>query len=147
MDRAIPSIIGSIGSDLNRFVDPASRWLTRPCDEEGNIRCNQKRTPSPTSLSGWVSSKVRTIRNGCNPSVFHFSKPCEARGRAWQAELTEFVGRLEVPAKGIEELLETFASLASRRPNLRLAFVGDGPGGRHLRSKAKRPRSWRTGSL
>ncbi len=25
----IPAVIGSIGSDLNRFVDPASRWLTR----------------------------------------------------------------------------------------------------------------------
>jgi glycosyltransferase involved in cell wall biosynthesis len=40
-------------------------------------------------------------------------------------------------AKGIEELLEAFASLAGRRPNLRLAFVGDGPGGEHLRSKCK----------
>jgi glycosyltransferase involved in cell wall biosynthesis len=47
-----------------------------------------------------------------------------------------FVGRLDT-AKGIEELLEAFASLASRRPNLRLAFVGDGPGGAHLRNKAK----------
>jgi len=52
------------------------------------------------------------------------------------AELVLFVGRLD-PAKGIEELLEAFASLASRRPNLRLAFVGDGPGGEHLRSKSR----------
>jgi teichuronic acid biosynthesis glycosyltransferase TuaC len=47
-----------------------------------------------------------------------------------------FVGRLDT-AKGIEELLEAFASLATRRPNLRLAFVGDGPGGDHLRSKSR----------
>jgi glycosyltransferase involved in cell wall biosynthesis len=53
-----------------------------------------------------------------------------------KAELVLFVGRLDT-AKGIGELLEAFASLASRRPNLRLAYVGDGPGGDHLRSKAK----------
>jgi glycosyltransferase involved in cell wall biosynthesis len=47
-----------------------------------------------------------------------------------------FVGRLD-PAKGIVELLEAFASLASRRPNLRLAFVGDGPGREQLRCKVK----------
>jgi len=39
--------------------------------------------------------------------------------------------------KGIGELLEAFASLASRRPNLRLAYIGDGPGGEHLRARSK----------
>ena len=47
-----------------------------------------------------------------------------------------FVGRLDT-TKGIVELLDAFASLATRRPNLRLAYVGDGPGGGHLRRKAK----------
>lgn len=88
---------------------------------------------------GISASKVRTIRNGCNPTVFHLGDRSAARAQLViddKAELVLFVGRLDT-AKGIEELLQAFASLANRRPNLRLAFVGDGPGGEHLRSKSK----------
>ena len=136
----IPAVVGSIGSDLNRFVDPASRWLTRLAMRRATFVVTKSEHLRQRAIEMGISaSKVRTIRNGCNPSVFHLGERSAARAQLAiddKAELVLFVGRLD-SAKGIEELLEAFASLAGRRPNLRLAYVGDGPGGGHLRSKAK----------
>jgi teichuronic acid biosynthesis glycosyltransferase TuaC len=136
----IPAVIGSIGSDLNRFVDPASRWLTRLAMKRATFVVTKSEHLRQRAIQMGVSAdKVRTIRNGCNPGVFHLRDRSAARAQLAiddKAELVLFVGRLDT-AKGIEELLEAFASLASHRPNLRLAFVGDGPGGNHLRSKTK----------
>src|SRR5580693_2064703 len=136
----IPSVLGSIGSDLNRFVDPLSRWLTKLAMKRATFVVTKSEHLRQRAIQMGVStSKVRTIRNGCNPSVFCLGDRRAARAHLAiddKAELVLFVGRLDT-AKGIEELLEAFASLARRRPNLRLAFVGDGPGGEHLRSKAK----------
>jgi teichuronic acid biosynthesis glycosyltransferase TuaC len=136
----IPSVIGSIGSDLNRFVDPASRWLTKRAMKRATFVVTKSEHLRQRAIQMGISpSKVRTIRNGCNPTVFHVGDRSAARAQLAieeRAELVLFVGRLDI-AKGIEELLEAFASLAGRRPNLQLAFVGDGPGGEHLRSKSK----------
>jgi glycosyltransferase involved in cell wall biosynthesis len=136
----IPAVVGSIGSDLNRFADPASRWLTRLAMKRASYVVTKSEHLRQRALDMGVSaSRVRTVRNGCNPSVFHLRDRSAARAQLGvdsNAELVLFVGRLDT-AKGIEELLEAFASLAGRRPNLRLAFVGDGPGGQHLRSKSR----------
>jgi teichuronic acid biosynthesis glycosyltransferase TuaC len=136
----IPAVVGSIGSDLNRFVDPASRWLTRLAMKRATFVVTKSEHLRQRAIQMGISpSKVRTIRNGCNPEVFHLRDRSAARAQLAiddKAEIILFVGRLDT-AKGIEELLEAFASLASRRPNLRLAFVGDGPGGEHLHSKSK----------
>jgi len=136
----IPAVLGSIGSDLNRFADPASRWLSRLAMKRATFVVTKSEHLRQRAIQMGISaSKVRTIRNGCNPSVFHLRDRSAARAQLaidQSAELVLFVGRLDT-AKGIEELLEAFASVANRRPNLRLAFVGDGPGNGHLRSKAK----------
>ena len=136
----IPSVVGSIGSDLNRYADPASRWLTRRAMKRATVVVTKSEHLRQRAIQlGIDGRKVRTVRNGCNPSVFHLADRTTARVQLAvddKAELVLFVGRLDT-AKGIEELLEAFASLASRRPNLRLAYVGDGPGGEHLRSRAK----------
>jgi glycosyltransferase involved in cell wall biosynthesis len=136
----VPAVVGSIGSDLNRFVDPASRWLTRLAMKRATFVVTKSEHLRQRAIQmGIRPSKVRTIRNGCDPNVFHLGDRSAARAQLAiddSAEIVLFVGRLDT-AKGIEELLEAFASLAGRRPNLRLAFVGDGPGGEHLRSKSK----------
>jgi teichuronic acid biosynthesis glycosyltransferase TuaC len=136
----IPSVVGSIGSDLNRFVDPISRWLTKLAMKRANLVVTKSEHLRQRAIDMGISaSKVRTIPNGCNPAVFHLVGRGAARAELGiddKAELVLFVGRLDT-AKGIGELLEAFASLADRRPNLRLAFLGDGPGSAHLRSKAK----------
>ena len=136
----IPSVLGSIGSDLNRFVDPLSRWLTKLAMKRATFVVTKSEHLRQRAIQmGVHASKVRTLRNGCNPSVFHLRDRSAARAQLGiedRAELVLFVGRLDT-TKGIEELLAAFASLAHRRRNLRLAFVGDGPCGGHLRSKAK----------
>jgi len=136
----IPAVLGSIGSDLNRYADPASRWLTRFAMRRATFVVTKSEHLRQRAIQmGIDARKVRTIRNGCNPAVFHLANRSAARAHLAvddNAELVLFVGRLDA-AKGIGELLEAFASLASRRPNLRLTYVGDGPGSDHLRSKAK----------
>jgi glycosyltransferase involved in cell wall biosynthesis len=134
----IPSVVCSIGSDLNRAADPVSRWLTRLAMRRATfVVAKSEHLRERAIQMGINASKVRTVRNGCNPAVFHLADRGAARAELTvddRAELVLFVGRLDC-AKGILELLDAFASLTSCRPNLRLAYVGDGPGAEQLRSK------------
>jgi glycosyltransferase involved in cell wall biosynthesis len=136
----IPAVVCSIGSDLNRIADPASRWWTRLTMNRATFVVTKSEHLRQQALRMGINArKVRTVRNGCDPSVFHLADRNAARAQLAvddEAELLLFVGRLD-SAKGIVELLQAFASLASRRPNMRLAYVGDGPGGEQLRSEAK----------
>jgi teichuronic acid biosynthesis glycosyltransferase TuaC len=136
----IPAVVGSIGSDLNRIPDPASRWLTRLAMKRAAFVVTKSEHLRQKAMEmGIGAEKVRTVRNGCDPSVFHLADRSLARVQlaiGKEVELVLFVGRLDTK-KGIGELLEAFASLAGRRPHMRLAYVGDGSGGEHLGSKAK----------
>lgn len=136
----IPAIIGSIGSDLNRIPDPASKWLTRLAMQRAAFVVTKSDHLRQEAIRmGIDGRKVRTVRNGCDPSVFHVADRKAARVQLAvhdNAELVLFVGRLD-GKKGIMELLEAFVSVASRRPNLLLAYIGDGPGAEPLRCKAK----------
>jgi len=137
----IPAIVGSIGSDLNRIPDPASKWLTQLAMHRASFVVTKSEHLRQKAIQMGINGrKVRTIRNGCDPNVFHLADRGTARAQLAidaDAELVLFVGRLD-SKKGIVELLEAFASLASRRPKLRLAYIGDGPGCEQLRAKAKR---------
>jgi teichuronic acid biosynthesis glycosyltransferase TuaC len=136
----IPAIVGSIGSDLNRIPDPASRWWTRLAMKRAAFVITKSEHLRQRAIQMGINArKVRTVRNGCDPSVFHLADRTAARAQLavdGDAELVLFVGRLD-SKKGILELLDAFTSLAMRRTNLRLAYVGDGPGAKQLRSKAK----------
>jgi len=136
----IPAIVGSIGSDLNRIPDPFSRWLTKLAMKRATFVVTKSEHLRQRAIGMGISAaKVRTIQNGCDPSVFHMGDRSVARAQLAMdenAELVLFVGRLDTK-KGIGELLEAFASLASRRPNLRLAYVGDGPGSEQLQGRAR----------
>ena len=135
----IPAIVGSIGSDLNRIPDPASKWLTRLAMQRASFVVTKSDHLRQEAIRmGIDGRKVQTVRNGCDPTVFHAADRKAARvqlGVHHDAELVLFVGRLD-GKKGIMELLEAFVSLASRRPNLLLAYIGDGPGAEPLRCKA-----------
>jgi teichuronic acid biosynthesis glycosyltransferase TuaC len=134
----IPVVVCAIGSDLNSIADPASRWLTRIAmnraafvvTKSEDLRCQAIRM----GISAW---KVRKVLNGCDASIFNLADRNAARrqlGIDEHIELVLFVGRLDL-SKGIMELLDAFASLTNGLPNLRLAYVGDGPGGEQLRLK------------
>jgi glycosyltransferase involved in cell wall biosynthesis len=134
----IPSVVSSIGSDLNRAADPVSKWLTKLAMKRATFVVTKSEHLRERAIQmGINGGKVRTVRNGCNPAVFHLADRGAARAELGvddRAELVLFVGRLD-SAKGIFELLDAFASLASCRPKLVLAYVGDGPGAKHLRNK------------
>ncbi len=134
----IPSVVCSIGSDLNRAADPVSKWLTRLAMKRATFVVTKSEHLRERAIQmGINASRVRTVRNGCDPAVFHLADRGAARVELVvddRAELVLFVGRLDC-AKGILELFDAFASLASCRPNLRLAYVGDGPGAEQLRYK------------
>ena len=135
----IPSVVCSIGSDLNRAADPVCKWLTKLAMKRATFVVTKSEHLRERAIQMGINpNKIRTVRNGCNPAVFHLADRSAARAELGidpEAELVLFVGRLD-GAKGIVELLEAFASLTRHRPNLRLAYVGDGPGAGQLRSKA-----------
>jgi teichuronic acid biosynthesis glycosyltransferase TuaC len=136
----VPAVVGSIGSDLNRIADPISRLLTRlVMDRAAFVVTKSEHLRQQAIRMGINAGKVRTVLNGCDTRIFCLADRSAARTQLAvdeQAELVLFVGRLD-PAKGIVELLDAFASLANHRPNLRLAYVGDGPGGELLRRRAQ----------
>lgn len=135
----IPSVVCSIGSDLNRSADPVSKWQTKLAMKRATFVITKSEHLRERAIQMGINpDKVRTVRNGCNPAVFHQADRGAARVEFavdYRAELVLFVGRLDA-AKGIFELLDAFGSLASCRPNLCLTYVGDGPGAEQLRSKA-----------
>jgi glycosyltransferase involved in cell wall biosynthesis len=136
----IPAIVGSIGSDLNRIPDPASKWLTRLAMKRASfVLTKSEHLRQQAIRMGIEACKVRTVRNGCDPTVFRLADRGAVRAQLAlddDAELVLFVGRLDAK-KGIVELLEAFVSLAGPRPKLLLTYIGDGPGGEQLRCKAK----------
>jgi teichuronic acid biosynthesis glycosyltransferase TuaC len=134
----IPTVVGSIGSDLNRIADPVSRWLTRlAMDRAEFVVTKSEHLRRQAIRMGIDASKVRTVSNGCDSRIFRLANRSAARKQLAideQAELVLYVGRLE-PAKGVVELLDAFASLACSHPKLRLVFIGDGPAGPLLQRK------------
>jgi teichuronic acid biosynthesis glycosyltransferase TuaC len=136
----IPSIVCSIGSDLNRIADPASKWLTRVTMNRATFVVTKGEYLRQQAIRmGIDPGKVINVLNGCDSNVFYLANRSAARAQLGiddKAELVLFVGRLDT-RKGILELLEAFASLANRRSNLRLAYIGDGPDGEQLRHRAR----------
>jgi glycosyltransferase involved in cell wall biosynthesis len=136
----IPSIVCSIGSDLNRIADPASKWLTRVAMNRATLVATKGEYLRQQAIRmGIDAAKVINVLNGCDSNVFYLADRSAARaqlGLDKKTELVLFVGRMDT-RKGILELLDALASLVRHRPNLRLAYIGDGPDGQQLRHKAK----------
>ncbi|MEO6102105.1 MAG: glycosyltransferase [Pseudoxanthomonas sp.] len=126
----LPLVAGARGSDL-RVRDAVSQRLTQPV-----VRSAQRLLVVSEDLGrvavdsyGADPLRVRTIRNGCDASLFHPADRAAARdslGIVADAEVVTYVGRL-VPEKGLRELLDACRSLAKTRPRLRLILVGEGP--------------------
>ena len=77
---------------------------------------------------GVPRERVAIVANGIDRDLFHPRDRRQARlqlGLPEQGRLVIYVGRLD-RAKGVLDLAEAFARLASLQPDLRLAIVGDG---------------------
>lgn len=126
----LPVVVGSIGSDLNAIPDAVSRWLTRKT-LHGATRVITKSEQLRRRVieMGVNASRIHVVMNGCNGDLFRV-RDCQSARRELKlpstAELIVFVGRLH-RGKGVAELLSAVAVLAKQRPELHLAYVGDGP--------------------
>jgi glycosyltransferase involved in cell wall biosynthesis len=126
----VPVIVGAIGSDIRRRNDPITVRLVR----ETMLRADAVITVSEelrqqAIAQGVPVDKVTAILNGCDTAVFHPGDRAAAReqlGCGAAGELIVYAGNL-LDSKGLGELMEAFVQLASVRPGLRLAIVGQGP--------------------
>jgi glycosyltransferase involved in cell wall biosynthesis len=78
---------------------------------------------------GAPPERTRTILNGYDSSIFFPQdrrKAREALKLGQEEEIVLYVGSLIAP-KGLRELLQAARSLHSRRPNLRIYCIGEGP--------------------
>lgn len=128
----IPAVVKVSGSDLN--VNARHGAIA------ANLRWGLPRARRIVAVSrpladvarsfGVAADRIDVIRNGVDASLFHVRERAPARallghagdGLTWLL----FVGRL-LEAKGVRDLLEAFAILAARRPDVRLVLLGDGP--------------------
>jgi teichuronic acid biosynthesis glycosyltransferase TuaC len=125
----IPVVLGVIGSDVNRIPDRLTRWHTqRALRRASGILTVSDQLREKAIELGAHSERARTVPNGCDLSIFHPMEQAAVRRRLGvpdSSDLITFVGWL-APTKGIQELVAASAALIARRPNLRIAFVGEG---------------------
>lgn len=126
----VPVVSMSIGSDINRIGDPFSRRYTRKVlrDSDFVVTVSGDLRRKAVAL-GARPGTTRAIVNGCDLSVFHPMDRLAARrklGIDTNGQTVVYIGRMDVK-KGLRELVEAAASLHSKRPNLHVYTVGEGP--------------------
>jgi len=135
----IPVIVGAIGSDIRRVSDVYVRHLVRKTlMEAAAVITVSEELRQRTIAMGVPSRRVTAILNGCDGAVFRPGGRDEARrilGLEVSGELILYAGNL-LPTKGLAELMDAFIGLAQRRPDLRLALVGEGVSGGKLQARA-----------
>jgi len=128
----IPTIVGSIGTDLNGIRDPVTRFLTRLTLQRATLVVTKSQHLRREAIRlGTDPRKVYAVLNGCDTTIFRPADRLLARTAlniATTDKLIVYIGRLLL-TKGIVELVEAFAILRRRNRGVRLAFVGDGPHG------------------
>lgn len=126
----IPSIVGSIGTDLNGLSDCVTRFYTRLTLRRATLVVTKSRSLCREAIRlGAKPSKTHAVLNGCDTGVFHISDREQARkelGISAPDQLILFVGRLSL-TKGLLELVESLAILRERHRAVQLVLVGEGP--------------------
>ena len=124
----IPTILKAMGSDVNR-VSGISRRFTMEAMQASTLVTSVSDALSESIVSmGIAREKVRTIKNGCDTSVFHPRNKLDMRhelGLSENAKYFVYVGRYDLK-KGLLELISAVAALKHELPELQLLLVGDG---------------------
>lgn len=138
----VPAIVTAVGSDLRRMngilVNPI---ISQALRRAAFVVTVSEELRQRATARGVSPERCRTIRHGCDAEIFHPGKREAARAKLQvpaEAELIVFVGSL-LPLKGIRELLEATAVLATKRPRLRVVCIGEGRHGREFRERAEKP--------
>ncbi len=125
----IPSILGVIGSDVNRIPDRVTGWHTQRAlrQADGVIAVSEQTRQKAVEL-GAREDRTWTVPCGCDLEIFHPIGQKTARERLSipsETDLIVFVGWIS-ETKGVLELLNAFGQLAQRRRHLSLALIGEG---------------------
>jgi teichuronic acid biosynthesis glycosyltransferase TuaC len=128
--HGIPLVAGARGSDI-RVRDAISRVLTQRVVRTADrlLVVSEDLGRLAVSEYGADPKRVSAIANGCDANVFHLGDRGAARdalGVAADAKLIVYAGRLVVE-KGLRELIAASRQIATERPNVELALIGNGP--------------------
>ncbi len=136
----IPSILGVIGSDVNRIPDRVTSWHTQRAlrRADGVIAVSEQTRQKAVEL-GAREDRTWTVPCGCDLDVFH---PIDQRVAREQlsipldTELIVFVGWIS-ETKGVPELLDAVGRLAQRRKRLSVALIGEGALSKQIAAQAQ----------
>jgi teichuronic acid biosynthesis glycosyltransferase TuaC len=130
----VPVVLGAIGSDVNRIPDWPTRWLTQKALREASfVLAVSEHLRLEAIRLGASAERTRTVRNGCDTSIFHLADRLAARaelGLDPGSSIIAFVGWLS-PTKGLRELVDAVIRLVASHPKLLLVCIGEG----HLRDE------------
>ena len=125
----VPAVVVGRGSDVCRIDGIVTRELTKHALSRASFVITvSDEIRRRTIQMGARPSLTKTVRNGCDLSVFYPTPTEDARanfGIPKDSELILFVGRL-VALKGVRELLAAFEVLAAKRERLQLVLTGEG---------------------
>lgn len=128
-ELGISLVSGARGSDI-RARDRVSLMLTRHVLARSSrvLTVSEDLRRIAVERFGAAPERTTTIANGCNTDIFMPRSREAARsslGIPASGRLILFVGRL-MPAKGVRELLAAWLEIATRQPDVDLAFIGTG---------------------
>lgn len=126
----LPSVIKVHGSDVNIVAQLPSvrRQLTALLPRATRTVAVSRPLGESLASLGVARDRIAIVPNGVDGTLFHPRDRGAARdelGLPRAGRVVVYVGRL-VRDKGVLELLEAFATLAPRHPELSLLLVGDG---------------------
>ncbi len=126
----VPAVVYALGSDINIAPKIAGvpAQLRKTLPRAGRIIAVSRDLAAKTIALGAPAERTVVIPNGVDRALFFPRDRATARqdlGLPADGRIVVYVGRVE-PAKGIEELLSAFRTLAAQDPSVRLVVVGDG---------------------
>jgi glycosyltransferase involved in cell wall biosynthesis len=138
----LPTVVKVHGSDLNVIARlPSVRAHLRALlPRATRLVAVSRPLAGALEALGVARDKIALVPNGVDATIFHPRDRGEARrqlGLPVDGKLLVYVGRV-VRDKGLLDLLQAFATLAPRRPDLSLVLVGDGPARAEAEAAAQR---------
>jgi teichuronic acid biosynthesis glycosyltransferase TuaC len=132
----VPVIVGALGSDL-LLARGIGRHLAKQAVAKADRVLTVSEALRTTAISlGASPSHVRTIRNGCDRSIFFQRDRASSRAKLGidpGVRLVLFVGWL-APLKGVMDLVAAFPQVRQEFANAELVCIGEGPLQQFLRS-------------
>lgn len=128
---SLPVVVKCHGSDLNRVPDDraARAQLQRLLPKAESVVVVSEKLGEAARDLGVPADKIRVVYNGVDRERFAPKDRAAARrhvGLPEHGDVVVVVSHLD-EHKGTVDLLDAVPSLATRRPNVIVAFVGDGP--------------------